>query len=671
MHFRKCLSICAALCLTLQSFLGLFTYAADAESPFSFIYDSDNSLDGIKVYTSVLYKGDVNADRKVNSKDLLIMKKHIAGSSDVNVTRITADVNDDGRINSRDLLYIKRAVSGDADSASAGNTAVTKAFSASESAACLSVAEAGKHGAVFEVGCSGAEFEGCEYFGVMIKGADGIEVSAYDREMNSTAGECVYTVSCGEYTGYMFKFASPLGNTSSFVETVFNSAPANGATAYVDSVVFSENADAAKSFIDLRAETRRAEEPEREDKYFTINFDSPEALSDISASNHTSVTYSDSYNALKLQVSGASGDPWALLDLDKYGISADEYKYIVYTSMVPSECHLSMPEGELFYAAGDIAGPSSGYSNIYSQTKDSKFHSKIFEMTNADFWKGTVHSLRFDYYCSAAVGDTQYVRSVVFCNTYEAAAKIALEREVPTNDIKELFFYGKFTSGSFKLSYRMYVPYDYDPSNEYPVLMLLHGAGERGSDGTYHLTQGFPYLFSSTSNSVFGAIVMAPQCPEGYRWVETDWSGGNYSVNAIPESEPMKGAMSVLGNIFRNYSVDRNRVFASGMSMGGFGTWDVLARHSDIFAAGVPICGGGDPSKVDILKNIPIKTFHGTSDNIVPSRGTKEMYDTICAAGGTKISYTPMGGRDHFIWDDVYKQTWVYDWLLSQNMKDR
>ena len=105
--------------------------------------------------------------------------------------------------------------------------------------------------------------------------------------------------------------------------------------------------------------------------------------------------------------------------------------------------------------------------------------------------------------------------------------------------------------------------------------------------------------------------------------------------------------------------------------MGGYGTWDVLLRHNDVFAAGVPLCGGGDPTQASRLLDVPIRAFHGTSDNIVPSRGSKQMYDAIVALGGTKCHYTALGGYDHFIWDYVYQQQWVFDWLYDQRISDR
>ena len=615
-------------------------------------FDSPENGSIITVYSDVVSLGDADADGKISATDYMKTKMFFSGEY-IPPVRFALDADGDGHYNLKDSFLLRKIYS--EGSLIASNTAVEKSYDGDESAYVLTYS--GEND-LFDIDLSGAA--GSKYVSIVWKNVTGARFRAIGGNLEVISSYYPENFEPGKYS----VVTVPVSERAECIEVSYS---ADGPV-YIDSIVFSKASQAAETAAAERAELRRGVP---ESKFFAINFDSPASLADFTNSNHTTASYNASYNALKLQVSGGNGDPWILLDLDKYGISADEYKYIVYTSMIPSENHQPQPEGELFYAAGDIPGPTAGYSNIYSQIKDGAFHSKIFEMTNADFWTGQVHSLRFDYYCACAVGDTQYVTSVVFCNTYEAALEVAVDKTNLTTDYKQLFNYGIYDNGSFKLSYRYYVPYGYDNTNKYPALVLLHGAGERGTDGTYHLTGGFPYLFNNTSNPAFGSIVIAPQCPTGYQWVDTPWGQGNYSTDAVPQSEPMTAVVEILDNVFNNYSVDRDRVYASGLSMGGFGTWDLLARHSDIFAAGVPICGGGDPSKANILKDIPIRTFHGTADNVVPFRGTQEMYNAIIAAGGTKISFTSYGGADHFIWDTVYSTGWVFDWLFEQSMADR
>ncbi len=219
------------------------------------------------------------------------------------------------------------------------------------------------------------------------------------------------------------------------------------------------------------------------------------------------------------------------------------------------------------------------------------------------------------------------------------------------------------------MPYRLYVPDSYDSSKEYPVVVFLHGAGERGTDNTAQLLHSIQVLFDD-HEAFKEAIVIAPQCPADKRWVETDWSLGNYSSDAVAE-EQLATVMSILAEVQGQYSTDTDRIYAMGLSMGGFGTWDLLTRHYDVFAAGVPICGSGDPSKAEILKQIPIWTFHDTGDPTVPYEGTQNMYNAIKAAGGEKIKFTTYQGYGHAIWNVAAAEEGLIDWLFSQKLSDR
>jgi len=638
--------------------------AADATTT---VFDAESTAESITVYSEELFAGDVNLDGELSAKDSLILLKYVSGSPSAIVSRLTCDISGDGTVNGKDKLLLKRIMKSIDDPKSINNTTVSKAFFSEEGAVKLTVSASCDSAAFFEVPVKSMELAATPYFAIVWKGADGAEVSVATTGLDFSSAS-VEAIAGDEYSAIVSDLSVALKGHESVIEVAYSSAPAAGDEIYIDSMIFAASKEDAVSFVNERLALRK---PEPEAKYVRVDFNNAASAGLITATNHTNVGYDAGHDALKLQVAGASGDPWALVDLSSYNISADEYKYVVYTAMTPSGMHQPTPEGELFFSAGSIAGPTAGYSSIFSVTSDSKFHSKIFEMTNATFWTGKVHSIRIDYYCACALGDSAFVDSIIFCNSYEAAQAICVDRETLTTDVKQLFDYGLYHDGSVRIPYRIYVPYNYDSSKDYPVLTLLHGAGERGTNGTHQLTQGFPYLFDNTSNVAFSSIVIAPHCPAEYRWVESYWGDANYSCDAVPESEPLKAVVKVLNNVKNNYSVDEDRFYVSGMSMGGFGTWDLLARHSDMFAAAVPICGGGDPSRANILKEIPIRTFHGTADNIVPLRATTNTYNAIIEAGGTKITYTALGGMDHFIWDHVYQQDWVFDWLFQQNRADR
>jgi predicted peptidase len=178
----------------------------------------------------------------------------------------------------------------------------------------------------------------------------------------------------------------------------------------------------------------------------------------------------------------------------------------------------------------------------------------------------------------------------------------------------------------------------------------LHGAGERGTDNEAPLIHVLQDWFNDTESPIYQSIIIVPQCPEGEQWVNTPWENGSYDSDAVGESAAIKEALSILDKICEKESVNLDRIYVAGLSMGGYGTWNLLMNHSDIFAAGMPICGGADPSKANVLKDIAIYTFHGDRDSVVPVAGTREVVAAIQNAGGTKIYYEEVPNVDHNVW---------------------
>ena len=235
----------------------------------------------------------------------------------------------------------------------------------------------------------------------------------------------------------------------------------------------------------------------------------------------------------------------------------------------------------------------------------------------------------------------------------------------------------QFTSAVAELSdgttmpYRLYVPKDYDAKKTYPLLVVLHGAGERGKDNEAQLKHALLQMFNVENSPVRDAIVLAPQCPEGQQWVDTPWASGNYSTAKVKESNELAGVMEIIDELWYEYTIDDDRIYAMGLSMGGFGTWDLLSRHSDVFAAGVPICGGGDPEMAEVLVDVPIKTFHGSADTSVPVAGTREMAEALENAGSEVFTYEEFEGQGHGIWNTVAARADVINWLFEQSLADR
>lgn len=221
-------------------------------------------------------------------------------------------------------------------------------------------------------------------------------------------------------------------------------------------------------------------------------------------------------------------------------------------------------------------------------------------------------------------------------------------------------------SNGLDLPYRIYVPADYSEEYAYPLVLVLHGAGERGTDNASQLSNLVPNLFNKKDSPFYHSIVIFPQCPTDEQWVNTPWSSGSYLLKRTPISQPLQAAVELLDYVIDNYSINTDRQYVTGLSMGGFGTWDLLMRYPDRFAAAIPYCGAADPKQAANLVNIPIWTFHDTTDGIVPAKGTQDIVKAIKEAGGTLITYTETAQYGHDVWTPGSKTEGLFDWLFAQ-----
>jgi predicted peptidase len=201
--------------------------------------------------------------------------------------------------------------------------------------------------------------------------------------------------------------------------------------------------------------------------------------------------------------------------------------------------------------------------------------------------------------------------------------------------------------------YVVYVPRDYTPAKKWPVVLFLHGAGERGSDGLKQSDVGIGRSLRMHSER-WPAIVVMPQCAARERWA------GRMAAQAV----------KALDQTMAEYSTDPDRVYLTGLSMGGYGSFLVASEHPQRFAAVVPICGGGDPAKMaPVLKELPMWVFHGDADTAVPVTRSREMVEAIKAAGGEKVRYTEYPGVGHNSWDPAYAEKELTDWLFAQKRR--
>jgi predicted peptidase len=195
--------------------------------------------------------------------------------------------------------------------------------------------------------------------------------------------------------------------------------------------------------------------------------------------------------------------------------------------------------------------------------------------------------------------------------------------------------------------YLLYLPpgYERDLSARWPLLLFLHGAGERGDDLELVKLHGVARRIEEGTGFPF--IAVSPQCPPDERW----------STDVLS---------ALLDEIERGHRVDRDRVCVTGMSMGGAGTWALAIASPDRFAAIAPICGRGDPARVCAIRHVPVWAFHGALDDMVPLRRSEEMVDALRGCGGN-VRFTVYPDADHDSWTETYANPALYEWLLSHS----
>lgn len=221
-----------------------------------------------------------------------------------------------------------------------------------------------------------------------------------------------------------------------------------------------------------------------------------------------------------------------------------------------------------------------------------------------------------------------------------------------------------FISGKAKLNYRLLQPETVEANKTYPLVIFLHGAGERGNDNKKQMVHGIADFAKDSTRKKHPCFLIAPQCPMNRRWVEVDWSAKSHTMPQ-EASEQAALLLELIEKLCREQPIDRKRIYLTGLSMGGYGTWDLLCRKPELFAAGLPICGGGDETKAGRLTKIPIWAFHGDKDTAVKVERSRNMIEAIKKAGG-KPRYTEYAGVAHDSWTRTYRDAKVVDWLFEQ-----
>lgn len=201
-----------------------------------------------------------------------------------------------------------------------------------------------------------------------------------------------------------------------------------------------------------------------------------------------------------------------------------------------------------------------------------------------------------------------------------------------------------------EMQYLLYLPPAYDSSNDqWPLLLFLHGAGERGDDLELVKVHGPPKMIAEGGDFPF--VVISPQCPEGVWW----------SIETLH---------ALINEVVETHRIDTSRIYVTGLSMGGYGSWGLAYTYPDLFAAAVPICGGGEPEKAPLMKEIPTWVFHGAKDTAVPLERSQEMVDALEEAGGN-VRFTVYPEAGHVgAWENAYGDSELWEWLAKQRRGD-
>jgi predicted peptidase len=198
----------------------------------------------------------------------------------------------------------------------------------------------------------------------------------------------------------------------------------------------------------------------------------------------------------------------------------------------------------------------------------------------------------------------------------------------------------------------------------YPLVLVLHGAGERGTNNSSQLTHGSKMFLDPANRTANPSFVIFPQCPPDKRWVEVDWGDPKPHQTPKDPSVPMSLVLELVPSMMKSLPIDPKRVYVMGLSMGGFGTWDILARRPEWFAAAVPICGGADNTTAPLIAKIPIWVFHGGSDETVKTIRSRSMVEALKAAGGMP-KYSELPGVGHDAWSTAFSSPDLLPWLYS------
>ena len=239
---------------------------------------------------------------------------------------------------------------------------------------------------------------------------------------------------------------------------------------------------------------------------------------------------------------------------------------------------------------------------------------------------------------------------------------------------EELYSKKYYINQSDTLQYRIMMPKDFDNSKQYPVILFLHGAGERGNDNKAQLVHGSKLFASEENRTNFPAIVVFPQCPKNSYWANAKIDRSTKPLKIefpldIKPTKPLRLVMQLMKEISSKPYVNKSKIYVGGLSMGGMGTFEIVYRRPKLFAAAFSICGAGNPKATKVYaKTTPFWIFHGANDDVVNPLSSLEMVSGILKNGG-KPNFTLYAKDNHNSWDSAFSEPELLPWLFS-NIKD-
>ena len=221
------------------------------------------------------------------------------------------------------------------------------------------------------------------------------------------------------------------------------------------------------------------------------------------------------------------------------------------------------------------------------------------------------------------------------------------------------------------LNYRLLRPEVEKEGKKYPLVLFLHGAGERGSDNEKQLFHGSQMWLNPVNRENYPAFVLFPQCPESGYWAYMN-RPSSFETDKMPIEPPISPIFVALKELLDSYltmpQVDKRRIYVIGLSMGAMGTYDLTIRYPELFAAAIPICGTVNADRLKAAKKVKFRIFHGDADNVVPVSGSRQAYKALKSAGAD-VEYFEFPGVGHVSWNEAFNRTDFMSWLFRQKKK--